>query len=110
MKQDGNSTTPKKLFSPDNFPALSDFLPAYLNQDFGAEYGSAADAVKAFLADASGDEIQNLREEWPVFRKTFLGRPLSEIQHALVKLGAAWHPQSEQELAAVDEILSQAEA
>jgi hypothetical protein len=110
MKHDENSKTSENTFSADNFPALSEFLPAYFHEDFGEEYGSAAEAVKAFLADASGDEIQNLREEWPLFRKTFASRPIDEIQRALLKLGAAWHPQSEQELATVDEILSKAEA
>ncbi len=110
MTHDENFKASKRVFVPANFPALSEFLPAYLHEDFGEEYGSPADAVKAFLSDANGSDIQSLREEWPLFRKSFAGRPLSEIQHALVRLGSAWHPQTEQELASVDEILSQAEA
>jgi hypothetical protein len=35
---------------------------------------------------------------------------LLELQRGLAQLGAAWQPQSEEELKAVDEILSRAEA
>ena len=38
-----------KLFTPANYPALREFLPAYLHQDFMQEYGSAAEAAKAFV-------------------------------------------------------------
>lgn len=100
----------KKTFDPADYPALREFLPAYLHQDFGEFYNSAAEAVKAFLADASGDEIYDVKKEWNRFRKVFAGRPLWETQKALVEFDCAWMPQSEAELRAVDEILSHAEA
>jgi len=110
MTQEKNHGTEKSKFEPANFPALGDYLPAYLHEEFADEYGTAAEAVKTFLADASGDDIQNLREEWTLFRKTLAGRPIGDVQHALEALGVAWHPETEQELAAIDEILSRAEA
>jgi hypothetical protein len=95
-----------KLFTPANYPALREFLPAYLHQDFAEEYGSPAEAAQTYLADATADEAEDVKREWRQFRKIFAGHPLSEIQAALHKLGAAWLPQSEDELKALDEILS----
>ncbi len=100
----------KKAFDPADFPTLREFFPAYLHQDFGEEYGSAAEAVKGFLADASGDEILQVKEEWKLFRTAFRGRPLKEIQAALEQSGSAWLPENEAQLEDLDEILSRAEA
>jgi hypothetical protein len=97
-------------FDPENDPALMEFLPAYLHEDFGVEYGSAARAIAALVSDANGDQIRDVKEEWTALRQALSGRTLPEIQRELARLGAAWQPQSEQELQAVDEILQQAEA
>jgi hypothetical protein len=97
-------------FDPESYPALMEFLPAYLHEDYGVEYGSAARAFAALVSDANGDQIHNVKEEWQALRQTFAGRPLPEIQTGLAQLGSAWQPQSEQELQTVDEILRQAEA
>jgi len=104
MKHEGQGD--KKLFTPANYPALREFLPAYLHQDFAEEYGSVAEAAKAYLADATGDEMEDVKKEWQQLRKALAGRPFSEFQGALHKLGAAWQPQSEAELKDLDEILS----
>jgi hypothetical protein len=103
---------PKKSnhFEPGSYPALMEFLPAYLHEDFGEEYGSAAQAFGAIVSDANGDQIRNVKEEWQALRQAFSGRPLQDMQSGLAQLGAAWQPQSEQELQAVDEILRRAEA
>jgi contact-dependent growth inhibition (CDI) system CdiI-like immunity protein len=100
----------KKPFDPADYPSLREFFPAYLHQDFGDEYGSAEHAVKGFLADASGDEILQVKDEWKLFRAAIRGRPLTEIQRALEQLGSAWLPENEAQLEGVDEILSRAEA
>ena len=97
-------------FDPESFPSLMEFLPAYLHEDFGEEYGSAARAFAALVSDANGNQIRNVKEEWIALRQAFSGRPLPEMHGGLARLGAAWQPQSEQELQAVDEILTQAEA
>jgi hypothetical protein len=97
-------------FQPENFPALMEFLPAYLHEDFGEEYGSAAQAFEALGTDASGDQIQTVKEEWQTLRKALAHKPIEEFREALTKLGAAWNPQSERELQEVDEILSRTEA
>jgi hypothetical protein len=97
-------------FDSENYPALMEFLPAYLHEDFGVEYGSAARAFAALVSDANGDQIRNVKEEWTALRQAFSGRTLLELQRGLAQLGAAWQPQFEEELKAVDEILSRAEA
>jgi hypothetical protein len=97
-------------FDPESYPALMEFLPAYLHEDFQVEYGSAARAFAALVSDASGDQIRNVKEEWQTLRQVFSERPLPDVQNGLAQLGAAWQPQSEQELQTVDEILRQAEA
>ena len=99
-----------RRFDPGDFPALLEFLPAYLHQDFGEQYDSAADAMKAFLEEASGDEIRDLKEEWARLRKSFEGRPVQEIRAALGQLGSAWSPENEGELKGMDQILSGPEA
>src|ERR1700741_1045237 len=96
-------------FEPEGYPALMEFLPAYLHEDFAVEYGSAARAFAAIVSDANGDQIRNIKEEWTALRHVFSGCPLADLHSGLAQLGAAWQPQSEQELQAVDEILRQAE-
>lgn len=95
----------KKAFDPGDYPALREFLPAYLHQDFGEEYGSASAAVKAFVGEASGDEILQAKEEWKKFREHFRGKPLKEMQAALQGFGCAWLPTSEAQLKEIEEIL-----
>jgi CdiI immunity protein len=110
MMHEGENKSGKKVFDKADYPALMEFLPAYLHQDFGEEYGSVVEAVKAFLGDASGDQILEVQEEWRKLREALAGRSLGEWQAALRQLGSAWEPQTEQEVRTVSEILSQAEA
>jgi hypothetical protein len=100
----------EKPFDPADYPALREFFPGYLHQDFMEEYGSAAGAVRGFLGDASGDEILQVKDEWKVLRNALEGRPLKEIQEAWGKLGSAWFPENEEQVKELDEILSHAEA
>ena len=95
---------------PTNFPALQEFVPSYFHEDFAEEYGSAEEALKTFLADANGDEILAVKDEWRSLSNSLEGRPLAAVQSALNKLGSVWQPQSETEWKALSEILSRAEA
>jgi hypothetical protein len=96
----------KKEFDANDYPALQEFFPAYLHEDFAEEYESAGEAVKEFLAEASGDEVQNVRDEWLRLRKALAVRSFAEVQSAMRSLGAAWQPANETEWKRVDEILS----
>ena len=81
------------------FPALGAFLRSYLHQDFGQEYGSVTEAVKAFCDDATEAEIATVSVEWRGFLETVAGRPVDEINNLLrAKLGSAWN------LGGVDEL------
>ena len=72
--------------------------------------GTAAEAMEAFLKEAREYEIQQVSEEWKRLRAHFAGRPLAESQAALVRLGIAWRPASEEELRRIDEILTRGKA
>jgi hypothetical protein len=100
----------KEQFDPESYPALLEFLPAYLHEDFVEEYGSAEKAFEALVVDATGDQIRNVKDDWRKFRRALSGKPLDRVQKALAALGVAWQPQSGQDLQAVDEILSRSEA
>jgi len=100
----------KKPFDAGDYPALADFFSAYLHQDFAEEYGSVAETAKGFLADASGDEILQVKEEWGRLREGLRGCSLEEKQAALGRLGSSWRPLSEAEWKELDEILRHAEA
>ena len=104
-----NETREEKPFDPADYPALREFFPAYLHQDFVEEYGSAVEAVKGFLADASGDEILQVKEEWKELRSGLRGRPFQEIHRAFGRLGSSWVPENDADLKELDEILSHAE-
>ncbi|HEY1469976.1 MAG TPA: contact-dependent growth inhibition system immunity protein [Candidatus Acidoferrum sp.] len=97
-------------FDANDYPALQEFFPAYLHEDFAEEYESAVEAVKEFLAEASGDEIQNVRDEWLRLRKALADRSFAEVQSAVGSLGAAWQPANKAEWKSVDEILSGSQA
>ncbi|MGC1903591.1 MAG: contact-dependent growth inhibition system immunity protein [Candidatus Acidiferrum sp.] len=95
----------KVVVSLEDFPTLSEFFAAYLHQDFIDEYGSAAGAAKQYLKDATLEECVSLRSDWKRFRTKLSGRPISEVQAAVRKLGAAWLPNSNSALADVDAAL-----
>jgi hypothetical protein len=103
-------TSEKKHFDPADYPALREFLPAYLNQDFAQEYGTASEAVRGFVSEGSGDEILQVKEEWKLLRERLREVPLQDLQIALEQLGSAWRPGGEAELKELDEILSRAQA
>lgn len=107
--EDAHKAHDAKPLDPADYPALRDFFPAYLHQDFAEEYGSATNAVKGFLADASGDEILQVKEEWNAFRSALRGRSLPEIQAAITKLGSAWLPENPEQLKEWDELFRKAE-
>lgn len=100
----------KKPFDPGDYPALREFFPAYLHQDFAEEYGSAAGAVKGFLAEASGDEILEMREEWKALSTLLRTQSLQERQAALEIMGSAWRPETEEEWKELDAMLLSAES
>ena len=106
MKRDTEKEN-KTEFPGAEYPSLRDFFSGYLHEDFQEEYGSAADAVRAFCRDASIEEVSQTREEWAKLRKSLRGRTISELRGILLKLGGAWRPEDEDDLRGVDAALAE---
>ena len=98
----------ESLFDPGDYPALREFFPGYLHQDFVDEYGTPSEAVKGFLSEASADEIEQVKEEWKQLRKALRKKPFPEVQRALKRLGCAWVPENEGQVKGLDAILGDA--
>jgi hypothetical protein len=101
MKQGKNSGSPTG-FDPSHFPGLREFFSGYLHEDFVDEYGSAAGAARAFCGDASGEEAAQASAEWTKLRSALKGKPISDVQAALQRLGGSWKPEEIEELSALD--------
>jgi hypothetical protein len=84
------------------FPAIEAFCDAYLNQDVHEIYGSPLAAADAFLADASADDVRQLRAEWAAFHAALphgaSADRLARFQHAFA---AGWSPSRFSQVAAV---------
>lgn len=84
------------------FPAIEAFTDAYLNQDVHDVYGGPLQAVAAFLAAASPDDVRALREEWATFEAALprgaSADRLARFQHAFA---AGWTPSRFSQVAAV---------
>jgi contact-dependent growth inhibition (CDI) system CdiI-like immunity protein len=103
MKQGKSSGLPAG-FDPAHFPGLREFFSGYLHEDFIDEYGSAAGAARAFCGDASVEEAAQATAEWTKLRSTLKGKPISEVQQALHKLGGSWKPEEVEELSGLDRV------
>ena len=84
------------------FPAIEAFAAAYLNQDVHELYGGPLAAADAFRADASPDDLRQVRAEWTAFRASLPRGPsidrLSRFEQAF---GAGWTPSRFSQIAAV---------
>ena len=94
-------SAPARRVARDQFPALSEFLAGYLQEDFRQEHGSPAAAARAFAADADAPERQALAVDLHRFLALTEGWPLDDLRQALTTLGAAWHPASRAEVEAL---------
>ncbi len=83
----------------ENFPALTAFFRGYLHQDFEEEFGSAAEAIAVFRADAGPDEWAAFMREWDLFWTLAGDLPVSRIARLMTKvLGGYWTPESHEEI------------
>jgi hypothetical protein len=84
-------TDHKQPVSAGQFPALHNFLRGYFNQDMKDEYGSPADAARAFCQDASTVERSALSAEWAHFSGLVAGKSLDQINRILTgPLGSSY--------------------
>lgn len=84
--------------SAEAFPHLRAFLGGYLHQDFLLDHPSAADALRAFLAEANAAERQALRDDWRAFRAAIEGASWRDVRDRFAELGGAWLPASRRAL------------
>ena len=69
----------KQGFDANEFPALQEFLSAYLHQDFGEEYDSAAGAVNrpdvtVAVGESENQQLRGLLKQMPgCTQKQFMG-------------------------------------
>lgn len=82
----------------DRYPALAQFVAGYLHQDFVAEHGTPAGAVRAFLREANDDERAAFRAEARQFLEAAAFRGWSDVTQAFADLGGAWLPSSRADL------------
>lgn len=85
----------------ERFPVLSGFVAGYLHQDFLLEYRTAAEALEAFLRDASAEERQQLRKEAEHFLAGAARHAWTDVAAAFQQLGGAWYPRTRAELASL---------
>ena len=106
MKHEKAKTQGGPAISPSDYPGLREFFSGYLHEDFRDEYGSPSGAARAFKGDGSNDEIAQVRNEWGKLRSALRGKPITDFQDALRKLGSGWQPQEEEELSPMDNALA----
>lgn len=91
------------------WPSLTSLFSGYLHQDFTAEHGSAANAVRARLTEMPADEAVELSAEWRRFLNVTSGTELGTRARLLRELaGGSWAPASEQEFELVSVLLMDA--
>ena len=88
---------------PLEYPALRAFCRGYLHEDLPVEHGSAPEAARAFLADASAPEREAVRNEWARLRRA--APSTRALGRALDALGAAWRPRRRADIAGLDAVL-----
>jgi hypothetical protein len=86
---------------PENFPMLSQFVSGYLHQDFMLDYRTPAEALVAFLKDASVAERTQFRREAARFAKESAQLAWADARRAFEALGGAWSPSSRRGLVAL---------
>lgn len=90
--------------SPDQFPALREFLRGYFHEDLGDEYGSPQGAAKQFCQDADQEQRTAVAEQWSSLLARTKNLSLDQVNEWLGKLGSAWSFDSLAELQKVAEI------
>ena len=82
-----------------DFPELRRAFAGYLHEDFLEEHASAADAIRAFLAEASAVERKRFDREARRFLELTGDLEFGQALALLDRLGSRWRPESREELA-----------
>jgi hypothetical protein len=85
-------------FDASRFPQLRRVFEGYLHEDSLVEYGTAAEAIQAFLDDASESERRLFRDEARRFLAVTSSFEFAQVQRLVARLGSRWIPDSRAEL------------
>ncbi len=81
----------KASVSPDQFPALREFLRGYFHEDLEDEYGSPEAAARQFWQDADEAQRKAVAEEWSRLLTETKQLSLDQTNQLLQKIGSAWN-------------------
>jgi hypothetical protein len=90
--------------SPDEFPALREFLRGYFHEDLEDEYGSPEAAARQFWQDADQDQRKAVAEEWSKLLSGTKHFSLDQTNQLLQKIGSSWNFDSRKEIQAIANI------
>ena len=85
---------------------LALILDGYFHEDFRAEHGSHEGAARAFVRDASQEEVTEARVALEAFINWADGVPREAWQEALLRAGGSWQPRTLAPLREVSAILA----
>ena len=83
-----------------DFPELQRVFSGYLHEDFLAEYGTPAAALRAYQDDANNVEAQRFVTEAQQFIDLTARLDFNTVRVLLARLGCRWTPPSRQALIA----------
>jgi contact-dependent growth inhibition (CDI) system CdiI-like immunity protein len=86
---------------PSDFPALKQVFAGYLHEDFAAEYGTPASALRTFVDDADEAERRRFKAEVRRFLARTAHLDLDELHALLARMGCRWTPSSHEVLSAL---------
>ncbi len=98
------SSKKKAAVSPDQFPALREFLRGYFHQDLEDEYGSPEAAARQFWQDADQEQRRAVAEEWSKLLSGTKQLSLDLTNELLQKIGSAWIFDTREELQDIGKI------
>ena len=91
---------------PARWPHLEALCEGYLHQDLAPAHGSAATAVRAYLADADRAGAVAVSSEWRTFLNlTSAMDPVARASRLRDQAGGAWAPATPEEFEAVSTLL-----
>jgi len=91
----------------DVYPQLEALFCGYLHQDYSAEHGDLAGAIRAFRRDARAAERLAVKKEWAAFQAASAGKTLTSIRETLTRgLGGSWAPRKRADLDLLDTLIA----
>lgn len=97
------SAAKRRAVTPEEYPALSQFLAGYLHEDFVLDHKTPEGARDAFLKDANAKERSAVRKDLERFLADSNAETWSAVRTDFSGLGGSWAPKSRAALASFAE-------